>query len=108
MEAMNRPVAISSTPARGLQAYLLMVQWELLSLVPLLPFFIIVQFLIGGGMVIGFGFLFEDIPHEQALYLCTGGSVMALLMVGFIAAPQIVAQYKTAKTYDFMLSLPLC
>jgi ABC-2 type transport system permease protein len=107
MESMSRPAVTSSAPARGLQAYLLMVQWEFLSLVPLLPFFIIVQFLIGGGMVIGFSFLFEDIPREQALYLCTGGSIMALLMVGFIAAPQIVAQYKTAKTYDFMLSLPI-
>jgi ABC-2 type transport system permease protein len=98
---------IDSSPARAIRAYLLMVQWEFFGLLPLLPLLIIVQFLIGGGMVIGLGFLFEDIPTEQAFYLTTGGSVVALLIMGLVAAPQTVAQYKSAKTYDFVLSLPV-
>lgn len=94
-------------PRNPIRAYLLVVHWDLMSILPLLPFLIVVQFLMGGGMVMGLGYLFDDISRQQALYLATGGSVIALLMVGLVAAPQIIAQHKTAKTYDFMLFLPI-
>lgn len=97
----------SSRPYHWLRTYLLMVRWELLSLRLMMPIMFVVQLFIGAGTVIGLGFLFEEIPRRQALYLSTGGSVIALLMVGMVMAPQLVAQHKMQKTYDFMLSLPV-
>lgn len=90
-----------------LLSYLLMLKWEMLGLRLLLPFMIIVQILVGAGTVIGLGFLFEEIQRVQALYLATGGAVTALLMIGLVMAPQIVAQHKTRNTYQFMLTLPV-
>ncbi|MGH9320097.1 MAG: ABC transporter permease [Vicinamibacteria bacterium] len=87
--------------------YLLMVRWELLSLRQMVPIMIIVQLFMGAGTVIGMGFLFEDIGPEQVLYLSTGGPTIALLTVGLVMAPQLVARHKMQKTYDFMLSLPV-
>jgi len=93
--------------APWLTTYFLMVRWELLSLRLMMPLMFVVQFFIGAGTVIGLGFLFEEIPRRQALYLSTGGSVIALLMVGLVMAPQLIAQHKMQNTYDYMLSLPV-
>jgi len=105
--SLTDSLVLPSTPRHWLRSYVLIVRWELLSLRLMLPVMIVVQFCIGAGMVIGLGFLFEEIPRDQALYLSTGGPVIALLMVGLAMAPQIVAHHKAQKTYDFMLSLPV-
>jgi ABC-2 type transport system permease protein len=84
-----------------------MVRWELMSLRLVLPIMAVVQLFIGAGTVIGFGFLFRDISRVQALYLATGGSVIALLMVGLALAPQLIAQRKSQKTYEYVLSFPV-
>lgn len=89
------------------RTYSLMVRWELLSLRLMMPLMFVVQLFIGAGTVIGLGFLFDELPRRQALYLSTGGSVIALLMVGLVMAPQLIAQHKMQNTYDFMLSLPV-
>jgi ABC-2 type transport system permease protein len=65
------------------------------------------QLLAGAGVVIGLGFMFDEVPPLQAVYLASGGGVIALLMLGMVAAPQMISQYKTQKTYDVMLALPL-
>lgn len=95
------------SPPGQLRLFLLMVRWQFLSLRTLLPLLIVVQMLVASGMVIGLGFLFEDVSSRQALYLMTGGTVIALLLLGLVAAPQTVAQSKMQKTYDFMLALPV-
>jgi ABC-2 type transport system permease protein len=94
-------------PAWWLRSYGLMVRWEFMSLRLVMPLMIVVQILIGAGTVIGLGFLIQEITRTQALYLATGGSVVALLMIGLVLAPQLVAQKKFQKTYDYMLSLPV-
>lgn len=98
---------MSARIGASLRTYFLMVRWELLSLRLMLPIMFVVQLFIGAGTVIGLGFLFDEIPRRQALYLSTGGSVIALLMVGLVMAPQLIAQHKMQNTYDFMLSLPV-
>jgi len=103
----SRATATLLDPLGGLRAYLLMVRWELLGLRLLLPVMIAVQVGVGAGSVIGFGFLLEEVSRRQAVYLASGGSVIALLMIGLVAAPQMIAQHKAQKTYDFLLSLPV-
>lgn len=90
-----------------MRSYFLMVQWELASLRLMMPLMLAVQTLVGAGTVIGLSFLFETIPPEQGMYLATGGSILALVTVGLVMAPQLVAQHKMQKTYDYLLSLPV-
>lgn len=88
-------------------SYLLMVRWEVLSLRLMLPIMAAVQFLIGGGIVVGFGFLFEEISVQQATFLAVGGAVMPLMMLGLVMVPQQVAEHRLMGTYAFLFSLPV-
>ncbi|MEX1022794.1 MAG: hypothetical protein WD058_06575, partial [Dehalococcoidia bacterium] len=103
----SMPLAIRRGPRHWLRSYLLMVKWEALSLRLFLPILAAVQLFIGGGIVIGFGFLFEDISVQQATYLATGGAVMPLITLGLVMIPQQVAGQKLEHTYDFLFSLPV-
>ncbi len=100
-------LGIRRGPRYWLQSYWLMMRWEVLSLRLLLPVMAAIQFFIGGGIVIGFGFLFEDISITQATYLATGGAVLPMLTLGLVLVPQQVADHKLTGTYDFLFSLPV-
>jgi ABC-2 type transport system permease protein len=84
-----------------------MMRWEVLSLRLMLPIMVAVQFLIGAGIVVGFGFLFEEISVTQATYLACGGAVMPMLTLGLVMLPQMVAEHKLMGTYAFLFSLPV-
>lgn len=84
-----------------------MTRWELESLRRLLPLIVALQIVIGGGFAVGVDLLYEEIPTRNALYLSTGVAVVTLITVGLVLGPQLVANHKTAGTYDFMWSLPV-
>jgi len=98
---------LRSGPSHWLRSYWLMVRWEFMSLRLIFPIMVLVQIFMGAGLVIGFSLLFEEVPPLQAVYLSTGSTVVSMLVVGLAMAPQLVAQHKMAKTYDFMWSLPV-
>ena len=110
---MPTPASLSATPPlmSGLpywtRSYGLMMRWELTNLRLVAPIILVVQLFMGAGLMIGFGLLFEQIPAAAALYLTTGSTVIALLIVGLVMAPQMVAQQKMAGTYDYLWSLPV-
>lgn len=87
--------------------YALMLRWEFATLRAVIPIMIVAQVFMGGGIVLGFGLLFDSVPPLQALYLSTGASVVSLLIIGIGLAPQLVAQQKVRNTYDFLWSLPV-
>lgn len=112
--AMLSPAAVGAYPelASGgvwglLRSYWLMVRWEALSLRLAVPIMVVVQFFFGAGTVIGLGFFFDEVPPLQALYFSTGSSVVALLTLGFVMAPQTIAQHKQEGTYEFLWTLPV-
>lgn len=90
-----------------LRSFVLMVSWELRSLRLVLPLAIVVQVLIGAGLALGFGLLMGDIPTVQALYLATGATVVSMITLGFVLAPQLIAQQKMSGVYDYLWSLPV-
>ena len=93
---------------RWLRSYLLMVIWELRSLRIVLPLAVVVQIILGAGLVIGFGFLLgDDIPMTEALFLATGVTVISMITLGLVLVPQIIASRKQAGIYDYMWSLPV-
>jgi len=96
-----------NTWAYWLRSYKLMLTWELRSLRLVLPLAIIVQIMISGGLVLGFGFLMGEISSRQALFLATGVTVIAMITLGMVLAPQLIAAQKQSGTYEYMMSLPV-
>jgi ABC-2 type transport system permease protein len=90
-----------------LGTYRAMVQWEVTGMRLLLPLTVVVQVLIGAGMIVGIAVLFHGIPARSALYLSTGAAVVTLITVGVAVGPQLVVQQKQMGTYDFVWSLPV-
>jgi ABC-2 type transport system permease protein len=90
-----------------LRSFRAMLRWQLTDMRLLLPMTAMVQGLTGVGLVLGFGLLIPNMPSLTALYLSTGAVVVTLVVVGIVMGPQLIAQQKSAGSYDFMWSLPV-
>jgi len=101
----------SSTVRRGLRRswhdYATMLRWHLASLRIWMALVAIVQTLSGVGLVLGIALFFRRIPASAALYVSTGVPVINLVMIGLILGPQLVANQKTAGSYDYLRALPV-
>ena len=102
---------VRASPLAGLGHWLrsfgLMMSYEFRRTRVFLPLALAVQVLIGSGLVIGFGLLLGEIPPTAALYLSTGVTVISMITIGFVLAPQLIAQQKIAGTYEYLWSLPV-
>ena len=87
--------------------YLLMIKWQLLNMKEYLPLIVLVQIIIGVGVVYGLGFMYPDIDSLSAKYITTGATMMSLATLGLALVPQSVAQMKANKTFDYLWSLPV-
>jgi ABC-2 type transport system permease protein len=90
-----------------MRSFRAMLRWQLTDMRLLLPLTVIVQGLVGVGLVLGFGLLIPDMSPRVALFLSTGAVVVTLVTVGVVMGPQLIAQQKSAGSYDFMWSLPV-
>lgn len=108
---MPDPSLSSNTDSGGLRRWVrslaVMISWELRGLRMVLPIAIVVQVMIGAGMIIGFGFLLGDAPAIQILYLCTGVTVISMITLGLVLTPQLIAEQKARGVYDYIWSLPV-
>jgi len=84
-----------------------MLRWHLISLRLWVSVTIAIQVLSGVGMVYGIGLLAHHLSHTGELYATTGPAAVALLLVGAIFGPQIVAQQKIDGSYQYLLTLPV-
>ena len=89
------------------RSYWLMVRWEILSQRLQLPMMVVIQVMLGAGMALGFGLLFDNPSPEQALFLSTGATVIPMMTLGLVMLPQLVAQQKIEGTYEYIFSLPV-
>lgn len=94
-------------PAYWIDAYLLMLRWELLNQRLQLPLMALVQVLVGAGMALGFGLIIGDPTGDEALFLATGATVIPMLTLGLVMLPQVVAQQKIDGTYEYVFGLPV-
>jgi len=93
--------------ASAFRSYLLMIRWQLISMKAILPFVLVIQTIIAVGVVFGLGFLYPSIDPLSAKYIVTGATTMTLITLGLVLVPQMVAQMKERKTFDYMWSLPV-
>ncbi len=87
--------------------YVSMVHWHLASLRIWLMTIAVVQVLSGVGFVLGISLFFSHIPVSAALFVTTGVPVINLLIVGLVLGPQLVAQQRSAGSYEYLRTLPI-
>ena len=93
--------------SQWLRSLYLMTIWESRSMRLVIPFAVIVQILIGAGLVVGYGFMIANLSQFEALYLSTGLAVVSMITIGMVLAPQLISQQKLAGVYDYIWSLPV-
>jgi ABC-2 type transport system permease protein len=93
--------------AEWTRGYALVLRWQALRQLPLLPVTVIAQTLIGAGAVLGFSLLLPGIDSQTALYLTTGAPTVALITVGLVIVTQEITQAKVNGDLDYMAALPL-
>lgn len=90
-----------------MRSYGLLLRWNLLRMRAVLPTLVVLQTLIGVGIVVGFSFLVPQADAQTGLYLSTGALTIGLISVGMVAAPQVVAQQKLTGELDQQRALPV-
>lgn len=85
----------------------LLVQWQARRLTEALPLLVVVQILLSVSTIYGYGMLAGNPTGRDALYLATGAPTVALITVGLVMTPQIVAQAKTEGSLDWLRTLPV-
>lgn len=94
-------------PAGWARGYAVMTRWHLASLRLWLAALIAIQVLVGGGVVEAISLFVEQLPADSALVVSTGVPVLNLIMVGLLLGPQLVADQKIQRNYDFTRTLPI-
>ncbi len=106
---MTAPAPVAVRRGRGYWTAGLssMLRFDYLTLRETLPFFLVLQILMGAGMAIIYGFYFAHLPSSVATFIATGAPTLAIVPVGMAVIPGIVMQHKLDQTYDFLWSLPV-
>ena len=100
-------VRVAKGAAHWLRCYRRMLRYDFASQRQWLPFLFIVQLLLSAGMAVLYGFYFATVPPRIAAFIVTGTPALAIIPLGFLSVPSVIADQKTAGTYDFVRSLPV-
>jgi ABC-2 type transport system permease protein len=84
-----------------------MLKWQALRLKVTLPFFIIMQIMVGIGSILGFSYIIPNIDSSTALYIATGGTSLTLISVGLVLVPEMIAEDKEKGIFEYLWSLPI-
>lgn len=99
--------AFATAPATGWwRAFALSLRWEWGDARQWAGMMIVIQFMMGAGMAMMYGFFYPEITPTTALYIATGIPTLALIPLGFIMIPGGVGEQRMNGTFDFMWSLP--
>lgn len=90
-----------------LGSYGAMVRWHLVSLRLWAATALAIEILSGVGMVYGIALLAPHLSLQGKLYATTGPAVVALILLGLIFGPQLVAQEKMSGRYEYVLTMPV-
>jgi ABC-2 type transport system permease protein len=90
-----------------LRSYRLLLKWQYLRSRSFLPMIIVIQVLLGVGIVYGFALLVPNIDHASAVYFATGAPTLGLIILGLTMVPQEVSQAKLTGRYDYIATLPV-
>lgn len=98
---------VASGPAHWLCSFALMARRDLLTLRVELVAMLAFQALMGAGAAFIYGFVLGEIAPTRLVYIATAAPALALIPVGFVYVPGVIANMKTEGSYDFTLALPV-
>lgn len=104
---LSRVSSVARGPLRWMRSYGMMMRFDARGLGQWLAIGVVVQILTGAGMAVMYGFYLGDVPPVIKTFLATGVPALALIPIGFVMVPNMVAQQRIAETYDFIWSLPV-
>ena len=107
VSVVSPTATLRSGPGEWWRSFSAMLRWQLASMRLVLPVMVMVQLLTASGISVGLSIFFDDIDPRRALYLGSGTSIVSLILVGLVVAPQLVAAEKEAGTYEYTWSLPV-
>jgi len=96
-----------SGPEHWLRGYRHMLAFEVASSRQLLGFMLAIQLLLGAGMAVLYGFYLPVIPPRLGAFIATGTPALALIPVGFVSLPSVIANRKLDHSYDYVRTLPV-
>lgn len=88
-------------------SYALLVKWQYYRFRRELPMLIVLQVLLGLGIVYGFALLLPDIDSQSAMFFATGAATLGLLVLGLTVVPQEVSQAKLSGRHQYVATLPV-
>jgi ABC-2 type transport system permease protein len=91
----------------SLDSYRLLLLWQFRRYRQLFVMTVVIQVVLGMGIVYGLAFLIPNIDPRTALFLSTGAPALALLILGLSVVPQEVAQDKLTGAHDYVATLPV-
>ena len=101
-----RPLARG--PGYWLHSYEAMLRYEFASARLLILVFAVGQIISGAGSAVLYGlFIPGDLTREAATWLATGAASLALIPVGMVMVPALIANQKAAQSFEFVWSLPV-
>lgn len=80
---------------------------QLLSMRDEMWFIAILQVALSLGLVVGFGYLIPDITDATAAFMITGTATQAIVTVGLVMLPQMLAQSKEEGRMEYFLTMPI-
>lgn len=98
---------VTTGAGRWLRSYAMMLRFDVRGLGEWLAFGIVIQVLMGAGMAVLYGFYLGDVPQEVGTFMAAGVPAIALIPIGFVMVPAMVAQQRISQTYEFLWSLPV-
>lgn len=96
-----------TTPAEWLRAFALNLRWEWGGARQWAALMVVIQFMMGVGMAIMYGFIYPEITPTTALYITTGIPTLALIPMGFVMIPGGMGEQRLNGSFDFVWSLPV-
>ena len=99
--------ALRSGPATWWHGFRLMLRMEYIGTRQFAAVIIVVQFMMGAGMAVMYGFFYPEITPTTALYSTSGIPVLALVPMGFVIVPGAIGMQRMAGSFDFTWSLPV-
>jgi hypothetical protein len=84
-----------------------LLKWQYLRSRSFLPMIVIIQVMLGLGIVYGFALLVPHIDSTSALYFATGAPTLGLIILGLTVVPQEVSQGKLTGRYEYVATLPV-
>lgn len=91
----------------SLDSYRLLLLWQFRRYRQLFVMTVVIQVVLGMGIVYGLAFLIPNIDPRTALFLSTGAPTLALLILGLSVVPQEVAQDRLTGAHDYVATLPV-